>query len=122
MLHCYASFPPAHGAYLTATRPQQGILPRLHTDFDIDKTAQGVLGGAFMGGYALFSPIFGHLVQYHPPFLLMTVGLGTWVVSTLLASASSSSFLIVVAPRPLVRLWCDCDAFVIDCNATVMSL
>ena len=36
--------------------------------------AQGILAGAFMGGYCVFSPIFAYLSSFRSPFKLMALG------------------------------------------------
>ena len=55
----------------------------------VNQTAQGVLAGAFMGGYCVFSPVFAYLASTDmAPFSLVGTGLSVWLVAALLGAFS----------------------------------
>jgi predicted MFS family arabinose efflux permease len=51
----------------------------------------------YIVGYALASPTFGHFVHSYPPFKLMAIGLGVWVVAVLLSGWAPHFWVLVVA-------------------------
>jgi len=69
-------------------------------------TFTGALQSAFIGGYSVASISFGHLVHKYPPFRLMSVGLGIWVIAVVLSGLapyllSHNSFWILISARVL---------------------
>ena len=65
--------------------PQMGI----GGSMGVNQTAQGVLAGAFMGGYCVFSPVFAYLASTDmAPFSLVGTGLSVWLVAALLGAFS----------------------------------
>ncbi|KAJ1471855.1 major facilitator superfamily domain-containing protein [Baffinella frigidus] len=53
----------------------------------VNQTAQGVLAGAFMGGYCVFSPIFAYLASTDiSPFSIVGTGLSVWPPPAMLGS------------------------------------
>ena len=63
-------------------------------------TLLGSLQSAFIGGYAVASLVFGHLVHVYPPFKLVGVGLAIWVIA-IVASGAAPSYYFLLAARVL---------------------
>ena len=57
-----------------------------------------VCTGSFIAGYAVSSLVFGHLVHYYNPFLLMSIGLGLWCCAVV-ASGMAPDYWVLLAAR-----------------------
>jgi len=49
--------------------------------FDLTNFEGGLLGGAYMVGFIVASPIFAHLINCVPPFKIMGIGLVIWTLA-----------------------------------------
>ena len=47
----------------------------------------GLLTSAFIGAYSIGSIAFGHLLNFHPPFRLLGIGLCLWVLTLALSGS-----------------------------------
>ena len=63
-----------------------GILQEIKEEYQISNAQAGALQTAFIVTYMLLAPLFGYLGDRYSRKLLMTIGVLTWSIATLLAS------------------------------------
>jgi len=81
----------------------QAVEPYLKSEFQVSNTESAILGGAFVLGYFIFSPLFGFLGDRKDRRVLMGVGLLAWSLSTALTGFSTGLISFVLA-RSLVGI------------------
>ena len=71
------------------------LLPTFGTQFDIDKSTQGVLSSSFLIGYAISSIIFCIMTHKIEPRKILSIGCIIWCVSCLLMFTSNLSAMFI---------------------------
>eukprot|EP01102_Stenamoeba_stenopodia_P010583 TRINITY_DN3210_c0_g1_i2.p1 TRINITY_DN3210_c0_g1~~TRINITY_DN3210_c0_g1_i2.p1 ORF type:complete len:544 (-),score=119.94 TRINITY_DN3210_c0_g1_i2:346-1935(-) len=73
------------------------LVGTIGTDFDLSFSQRGILGGAFMFGFMVFSPLFAHFAKVYSSTKLMTIGLFIWVLAAAGAGFSVDFYSLTVA-------------------------
>ena len=73
------------------------LLPDLHTEFQLSKIEQGVLGSTFMIGYVISCLVFSYLASYYNRQRLLVVGGSIWLLSTLIMATASQAWVLYLA-------------------------
>jgi len=73
-----------------------GVLPEIQRELDISDANAGIIGGAFVVGYALVSPFVAQLGRHVPSGILLMFGMICWVVSTCLITFSQGFWYLIV--------------------------
>jgi len=73
-----------------------GVLPIISDEFNMTQSQTGIIGGAFIVGYSLVSPLVAQMSRYVPSGPLLMTGMLMWVVSTCLCSFASGFWFLVV--------------------------
>ncbi|RMG40311.1 MAG: MFS transporter [Candidatus Dadabacteria bacterium] len=73
------------------------VLPLIEQELKLTKFESGLLFGAFVPGYIIFSPLFGYLGDRLPRPRLMAAGVLLWGLATIMTGMTTSYVSLIVA-------------------------
>ena len=83
-----------------------GVLNDIQGYYNIDNTESGLLQTAFIGGYMVFSPVFGYLGDRFNRKMLMTCGILFWSLITLASSFIPANVSINPCSTSIFYIFC----------------
>jgi MFS family permease len=65
--------------------------------YDLSNFQGGLLGGSYMIGFVIASPVFAHLAKLYHPLKMMSGGLFVWILATLGTGLSGEFYSLLIA-------------------------
>ncbi|KCV68784.1 hypothetical protein H696_04203 [Fonticula alba] len=77
-----------------------GVMPLLTEEFGFSDSEAGLIGGSFIVGYALVSPVAAQLSRYVRSGPLLMVGMLAWCIATGMCFFANGFWFLMIAPQP----------------------